>query len=211
MCIRDSHQVQDPLFQWVLASIVVNLAIQLFWMPWSKALYDPAFTWAHLGRIVSYALVLVGLAYSVTDIIDQLRRNRDEIKAHNAQLATEIVERQKAEWTIRLYRNIVESMQSGVFVYRLEDPADLGSFRFVLVNRGAEVATGQSSDFLLNRRIDEVVPAMMDTDYPRLYKQVLDTQEPYNLGDLFYVGDGIKEYFSTWLIPLDAHLSLIPL
>ncbi|MBE2237424.1 MAG: PAS domain-containing protein [Caldilineaceae bacterium] len=199
------HQVQDPLFQWVLASIVVNLAIQLFWMPWSKTLYDPAFTWAHLGRIVSYVVVLVGVAYGVNDIIDQLRHNRDEIKAHNVQLATEIAERQKAEWTIRLYQKIVENMQSGVFVYRLEDPADLGSFRFVLVNHGAEVATGQSSDFLLNRRIDEVVPAMMGTEYPLLYKQVLDTQEPYNLGDLFYVGDGIEEYFSTWLIPLDAH------
>jgi PAS domain S-box-containing protein len=209
---RKRTEIQDPLFHWVLVSIVINLAIQLFLVPWSHSLFDAALNWAHLAKIASYFVVFFGLTKSMTDIIDQLRGNRDEIRRQNAELSAEVAERKKAEETIRIYRDIVANMQSGVYVLQLDDPADLGSFRFILGNRGAEVATGYPIEPVLNQRIDQAAPMLMETEFPQLYKHVLDTQEPRNLGDLHYPGDpGRSEvYFSAWLIPLnERHLAAI--
>ncbi len=209
---RKRAQVQDPLFRWVLISIVINLAVQLFFIPWSKQLYDAAFNWAHIAKILSYFVVLFGLASSMTDIIDQLRSNRDEIRRQNAQLSAEVAERKRAEATIRIYRDIVDNMHNGVTVMRLDDPDDLGSFRFILGNRGAERATGQPIEPILHQRIDQAVPVLMETEFPAIYKRVLDHQERIFMGDIHDPGDGEKDeaFFEVWFIPLDEkHLAAI--
>lgn len=209
---RKRSQVQDPLFRWVLGSIVINLAIQLFYIPWSSQLFDAAFNWAHLLKIGSYFVVLFGLASSMTDIIDQLRGNRDEIRRQNAQLTAEIIERTKAETTIRMYQDIVDNMHSGVYVIQLEDPNDLGSFRFILGNRGAEIATGQPIEPVLNQRIDQAAPMLMETEFPAIYKKVLDSRQRLFMGDIYDPGDEERDeaYFEVWFIPLDErHLAAI--
>jgi PAS domain S-box-containing protein len=209
---RKRAQVQDPLFRWVLVSIVINLAIQLFYIPWSNHLYDAAFNWAHVAKILSYFVVLFGLANSMTGIIDQLRSNRDEIRRQNGQLSAEVAERKKAEATIRIYRDIVDNMHSGVTVMRLDDPDDLGSFRFILGNRGAQRATGQPIEPILHQRIDQAVPVLMETEFPAIYKRVLDRQERIFMGDIHDPGNEEKgeAFFEVWFIPLDKnHLAAI--
>ncbi|MBX3051655.1 MAG: PAS domain-containing protein [Caldilineaceae bacterium] len=209
---RKRAQVQDPLFRWVLTSIVINLAIQLFYIPWSKQLYDAAFNWAHIAKIASYFVMLLGLAGSITNIIDELRSNRDEIRRQNALLSTEVTERKRAEDTIRIYRDIVDNMPSGVYVIRRDDPDDLGSFRFILGNRGADRATGQPIGPLLNQRIDEAIPVLMETEFPAVYKRVLDSQERVFMGDIFDPGDEEREetFFEVWFVPLaQNHLAAI--
>lgn len=193
----------DAVYHWVKWSILVNIGLQLCLMAWSQSLYDPLFNWAHLAKIISYALVLMGLASSMAHIVRQLRVKQDEIESHLRALEAEVARREKAEASIRIYQNIVDTMHSGVMVLRLEDADDPGSFRMILGNRGAQLANGMPLSQLVGKRIDEALPSTLTTHVPELCRQVLINQKSQSLKEFYFKGDGIEGYFDSWIVPLD--------
>lgn len=193
----------DPVYHWVKWSIVINIGVQLCLMAWSSALYDPLFNWAHLAKVFSYALVLMGLASSMSHIVHQLRVKQEEIETHLRALEAEVERREQAEASIRIYQNIVDTMHSGVMVMRLEDRDDPGSFRMLLGNRGAQLANGVPLTQLVGKRIDEALPSTLATHVPELCRQVLFNQKSQSLKEFYFKGDGIEGYFDAWIVPLD--------
>ena len=66
-------------------------------------------------------------------------------------------------------------------IYRLEDPDDLGSMRFIGTNRAAAAMVGVEYEELLQdvgRTFREFVPDILDTDIPATYKRVIDSGKP---------------------------------
>lgn len=56
---------REPFDHWILASLLVGLLCQTLFMPRSFTLFDGMFDMAHLLKIVSYAIVLMGLLCDV--------------------------------------------------------------------------------------------------------------------------------------------------
>ena len=57
---------QDPLESWIITSLIVGLLCQTLFMSRSYGLFDGMFDMAHLLKIFSYALVLVGLLVDIS-------------------------------------------------------------------------------------------------------------------------------------------------
>ena len=94
---RSGNWRHDVFCQWVLLALVVSLAVQTLLMPFSKELYDHMFDLAHLLKIISYVLVFVGLASSMSELVQQVKQASHSLHEVNRQLQDEISERKQIE------------------------------------------------------------------------------------------------------------------
>ncbi|MGB0385477.1 MAG: PAS domain S-box protein [Ardenticatenaceae bacterium] len=108
---RKGDSRSDGFWQWILMALIVNLAVQIFFMPFSKSLHDEMFDVAHLLKIVSYALVLVGLARSMSELVQQVEQGLLALRQVNSELQHEIGERKKAEKQLRQRSTILAEAQ----------------------------------------------------------------------------------------------------
>ena len=193
----------ESLFNWLLYSLVLNIAVQLAFMVWSHTLYDASFNFAHIGKIVAYSLVFIGLARSLQGLVLSYASAAADLRSANRDLQAEIVQRETAERSVRMYQEIVDNMSSGVTVYHLEEWDDLGSFRVIMANQAASRIAGIPTEDFLHKTIRETVPSSLETDFPLMYRNVLETQQPLAIDELYFSGDGIEGFFQVWAFPLD--------
>lgn len=66
----------------------------------------------------------------------------------------------------------------GVYVYRLEDPGDDRSLRFLYGNPASEQLTGAPVRELVGQLIDECFPLLREQGYPQRFARVARTGEP---------------------------------
>lgn len=108
---------------------------------------------------------------------------------------------------IELLRRMVDGSNLAMQVYRLEDPNDLGSFRFLETNRAAARHAGVPYEVLradLGKTLRAFVPGILESEAPARYKRVLDSGQPESwdltYGDAKYPVAVLRVY--AW--PLDA-------
>jgi PAS domain S-box-containing protein len=101
------------------------------------------------------------------------------------------------------YEQLVQSVQIGLSVWKLENPDDLGSFRLVLSNPASEKATGVPKKEVLGKTLAEIYPALLKTEAPKIWLEVIQTGETREL-DEFHYGD---ERISNKVF----HLKVLPL
>ncbi|HED34689.1 MAG TPA: response regulator [Gammaproteobacteria bacterium] len=96
----------DDFQHWLIIAIIINLVIQLCFMPWSSALFDAPFNVAHLLKNLSYLCVLIGLG---TGILKSYK---------NAELESKlIIKTQKAlEASEIRNRTLVSSLVDGLVI-----------------------------------------------------------------------------------------------
>lgn len=94
---REGYQNMD---RWLLAFLVLSIGSQLLVMPFSHRVFDGAFDLAHLLKMISYALLLVGLIedihqalnnerhlkVQVDSLVESLRHRNAELEESNADL-----------------------------------------------------------------------------------------------------------------------------
>jgi PAS domain S-box-containing protein len=103
-------------------------------------------------------------------------------------IATDVTETKQAEAQVRYYAEIVESIQMGLYVYKVE-PTDAGStLRCVSANPAAERLTGVPIRDCIGRTVDEIYPDLRQTGFVDTALQVLDTNHPVEVND-FWFGD----------------------
>ncbi len=81
---------------------------------------------------------------------------------------------------------VVEAMQLGLYVYRLEDPKDEGSLRCVYSNPAAEKITNRPRNQFVGRRLDEMSPIPRQRGLLRQYADVVTEKETT---DIEYIVD----------------------
>ncbi|PKO46213.1 MAG: hypothetical protein CVU29_06675 [Betaproteobacteria bacterium HGW-Betaproteobacteria-22] len=69
---------EDDFEHWLVLSLIVGLAVQSIFMPFSAQLHDTEFNLAHLFKKLSYLLVLIGLLASLLRTYQQLRLETDK-------------------------------------------------------------------------------------------------------------------------------------
>ena len=85
----------------LVLSILANLAAQLVFMTFSYQLFDAMFDGAHLIKLTSYILVLIGLLVSMSHLFRRADESVQEISATNEALQSEIGARAQAEVALK--------------------------------------------------------------------------------------------------------------
>jgi PAS domain S-box-containing protein len=131
-----------------------------------------------------------------------------ERKAHKATeddagKAGRATQRRLADERARLYEAVFNGAQIGLNVWKLEDPDDLGSFRFVISNPAAGRITGVPRDDVLGKTIAETHPAVLQTEVPRVLAEVIRSGKVRDLGEVRYGDERIRpSVFLTKAFPL---------
>jgi signal transduction histidine kinase len=76
----------DDFEHWLVLSLIVAVVLQSFYAPFSQALFDAPFNAAHMMKLLSYALVLVGLLANMSRLFQQAERASELLAEQNEEL-----------------------------------------------------------------------------------------------------------------------------
>ncbi len=189
-----------PFEVWLVPALIVGVATQTLFMPWSRHGLDALAIAAHGLKIGGYGLVLAGLLSSMYGLYRQLERSACVIKHTNEALRTEIDERIAAEKAVReseeRYRGILETIQEGYFEVDLA-----GNFTFW--NESLARLLGRPPEELrrmnYRRYTEEPYSSALFDTFDRVYR----TGEPVStFGWEIIRGDGGRRYAEASAAPI---------
>jgi PAS domain S-box-containing protein len=126
-------------------------------------------------------------------------------QGRNARLvvAHDITERIKAQKEIERYKNVVDNMQIGMYLYQLENLEDDRSLRLLAANQAATYFTKVSNEEAIGKLIDEIFPALRAQGVPQLFANVVRTGKLFEVDDFYYSDENIPpSYFRFKVFPL---------
>jgi PAS domain S-box-containing protein len=113
------------------------------------------------------------------------------------------IRQQQVELELRRYYDIVDRMQVGLYVYRLEDPADDRSLRLVTANPASTKELGLPIEEIIGLRIDEVFPRLRELDIPRRFAEVVRSGNGFEIEEFGYKDDRLlQRSYSFKVFPL---------
>ncbi|MBD1830138.1 PAS domain S-box protein [Microcoleus vaginatus GB1-A2] len=118
-------------------------------------------------------------------------------------ITEDITERRQVDESVRLYDQIVENMQIGLYVYHLEDIDDDSTLRAIASNPAATLFTGLEMADVLGMTIDEIFPHLRSKNIPQAFASVILRQKAVELEDIDCdEGGRITRAFSIKAFPL---------
>ena len=91
-------------------------------------------------------------------------------------ITEDITERRQIDESVRLYDQIVENMQIGLYVYHLENINDDSTLRAIASNPAATKFTGLEMADVLGMTIDEIFPHLRSKKIPQAFTAVIRNQ-----------------------------------
>jgi PAS domain S-box-containing protein len=98
----------------------------------------------------------------------------------------------KGEYLSGKWDALIDNIQSGFYIYHLEDLNDDSTLRMVYANPEAEKMTGVKNSHLTGKTIDECFPGLRERNIPYFYAEVVRKQIPYVLSDFFFDKDDVN-------------------
>ncbi|MEG4803334.1 PAS domain-containing protein [Microcoleus sp. ARI1-B5] len=118
-------------------------------------------------------------------------------------ITEDITERRQVDESVRLYDQIVENMQIGLYVYHLENIDDDTTLRAIASNPAATRFTGLEMADVLGMTIDEIFPHWRSKNIPQAFASVIRSQKALELEDIDCDESGrITRAFSIKAFPL---------
>ena len=118
-------------------------------------------------------------------------------------ITEDITERRQVDESVRLYDQIVENMQIGLYVYHLENIDDDSTLRAIASNPAATKFTGLEMADVLGMTIDEIFPHLRSKNIPQAFASVILGQKAIELEDIDCDESGrITRAFSIKAFPL---------
>jgi PAS domain S-box-containing protein len=113
------------------------------------------------------------------------------------------MERKRAEQEVQLYADIVKNMQSGLYVYQLEDPNDDRTLRLITANATSTAFTGVAAEDIVGKTLDENFPGLREAGIPQIYAAVARGERLFETEDIYY-GDArvVAAAFAVKAFPL---------
>jgi PAS domain S-box-containing protein len=115
----------------------------------------------------------------------------------------DITDRKKAELQLELSANIVQNIQVGLYIYKLEDWNDDRSLRMVFANPASVEFTGVRVGDVVGKTLDENFPGMRIKGLPQKIANVVRTKQAIVIEDVYYSDERVSEAaFSIKAFPL---------
>lgn len=111
----------------------------------------------------------------------------------------------QAEEKIRLYANIVQTMQIGLIVWQMQDLDDISSFKLFDINPAARQILHISvhTEELIGQSMTKVFPCLTESAFPSIYASVIRSGTVRDLGEVRYGDDNVPEgIYATKAFPL---------
>jgi signal transduction histidine kinase/DNA-binding response OmpR family regulator len=149
----------DDFEHWLVASLIVAVAIQLAYLPLIREVFDASFIAGHVLKIFQYVLVLVGLFTSMFSIFKREAENTTRLGTVNQTLATQIIEREHVEEELRRTQGELESRvqartadlaKTNDALLRARERAEAERLVAQAASRAAEAASRAKGEFLAN-------------------------------------------------------------
>ncbi|MEG4346340.1 PAS domain S-box protein [Microcoleus sp. A003_D6] len=99
-------------------------------------------------------------------------------------ITEDITERRQVDESVRLYDQIVENMQIGLYVYHLENIDDDSTLRAIASNPAATKFTGLEMADVLGMTIDEIFPHLRSKNIPQAFASVILSQKAVEVEDI---------------------------
>lgn len=99
-------------------------------------------------------------------------------------ITEDITERRQVDESVRLYDQIVENMQIGLYVYHLENPEDDTTLRAIASNPAATQFTGLEMADVLGMTIDEIFPSWRSKNIPQAFASVIRDRLAVEIEDI---------------------------
>ncbi len=99
-------------------------------------------------------------------------------------ITEDITERRQVDESVRLYDQIVENMQIGLYVYHLENIDDDSTLRAIASNPAATEFTGLEMADVLGMTIDEIFPHLRSKNIPQAFAAVILSQKAIEVEDI---------------------------
>jgi PAS domain S-box-containing protein len=119
-------------------------------------------------------------------------------------LMTDITSQLETEAALKQAASIFESIQIGIFIYRLDDLEDDRTLRMLAANPASKKLIGLGSNMkLVDKTIDELFPNLREKHIPQQYAEVVRSQIPIEFDDIHYQDDNVSPgFFSVKVFPL---------
>lgn len=89
--------------------------------------------------------------------------------------------------------NIFNNIQTGMYIYKLENINDDKSLRLIAANPASEKLTGLKPENIVGKTIDDIFPNLRKKEIPQNYANVIRKGNPFELEDIIYNDDRIPE------------------
>ena len=93
----------------------------------------------------------------------------------------------------QIWKSILEQIHLGIGIWKLENPGDSGSLRYIHRNPAADEATKAPLRKFIGTTMRENFPLLMDTELPSTLLDVIRTGKPAELGEFVYGDEDIPE------------------
>ncbi len=97
---------------------------------------------------------------------------------------------------------VLDALETGLYVYRLEDSGDDRTLRLVAANLAACRFTGVAAAELVGKLIDECFPGLRNRGVPAALAGVVRDGTARNLADLYFGGGRLDGWFAVRAFPL---------
>jgi PAS domain S-box-containing protein len=115
----------------------------------------------------------------------------------------DITERKKTELQLELSANIVQNIQVGLYIFKLEDWNDDRSLRMVFANPVSAEFTGVGVEDVVGKTLDENFPGLRIKGLPQKIANVVRTKQAVVIDDIYYSDGRVSEAaFSIKAFPL---------
>lgn len=132
-------------------------------------------------------------------------RDHQGTPQYTVAVAENITQLKQAQASVQLYTDIVKRMQLGLLVWQLQDLNDLTSYRLIECNPAATqiLQVKKPIEALIGQPMSAVFPELVDTAFPKLYADVIQSGMVRDLGEVRYGDNTIPEgIFATKAFPL---------
>jgi rsbT co-antagonist protein RsbR len=122
--------------------------------------------------------------------------------SHTVAVIQDITERTQAQTELRVYAEVVNGMQHGVMVWRLEQLDDSHSLVAVAGNPAAARLAGLDLRDHVGKKFTEIFPDLKENALLEIYAEVVRTGKSRNLGELSFESNGQTSQFAIEAFPL---------
>lgn len=173
----------------------------------AEANFPRAASASELGLHTAFAFPVIDSKDRTVGVLEfftnELRAPDERLLAMMENIGRQIGALLERAHSIEAVQNVVEQMQVGVIVYRLEEAGDDRSLRVISVNPAVSIILDIPADAMLGGLIDENFPNLREKGFPEAFQRVVETQESMELENFVYTDPRIAPaVFTVKAFPL---------